>query len=114
MQGLGVGCGLVFCAAFGFGCSAFAVVSFALVAGLRPALVLVVPCGGDFVCPQCVGRSAYVVVSFVHVVGWLVVVLRVGIGRSACAVVSFHLFLGSAPRSRQKVKTSRRKLAVFK
>ena len=29
-MGLGVGCGLVFCVAFGFGCSTFAVVSLAI------------------------------------------------------------------------------------
>ena len=47
--GLGVGCGLVFWVAFGFCCSAFAVVSFAIFAGLRSVLVLVVPRGGGFV-----------------------------------------------------------------
>ena len=38
--GFGVCCGLVFCVAFGSGCSAFAVVSFALFAGARSVLVL--------------------------------------------------------------------------
>ena len=47
--GLGVGCGLVFSVAFGFYCSAFAVVSLALFVGA--ALVLVAPRGGGFVCP---------------------------------------------------------------
>ena len=53
--GLGhrVGCVLAFCVAFGFGCSAFAVVSFALVFGSRSVLVWFVPCGGGYVCPQC-------------------------------------------------------------
>ena len=38
--GFGVGCGLVFGVAFGFGCSAFAVVSVALFDGSRSVLVL--------------------------------------------------------------------------
>ena len=46
--GFGVGCGLAFCVAFGFGRSA--VVSFVLVIGSRAALVLAVPPGGGFVC----------------------------------------------------------------
>ena len=37
--GHGVGCGLVFCVAFGFGYSAFAAVSFSLFAGSRSVLV---------------------------------------------------------------------------
>ena len=37
--GLGVGCGWAICVAFGFGCPAFAVVSFAIVVGSRLALV---------------------------------------------------------------------------
>ena len=49
--GFGVGCGLGFCVAFGFGCSALAVVSFALFAGSRSLLVLLVPPGGGFVRP---------------------------------------------------------------
>ena len=47
--GFGVCCGLVFCVAFGSGCSAFVVVSFALFAGARSVLVLLVPRGGGFV-----------------------------------------------------------------
>ena len=46
--GFGVGCGLAFCVAFGFGRSA--VVSFVLVIGSRAVLVLAVPPGGGFVC----------------------------------------------------------------
>ena len=54
----------------------FTVISFSCVVGSRSALVLVVPRGGGFVCPQCwfasgVGRSAYAVV------------LRNGFARSA-------------------------------
>ena len=51
--GIGVGFGMVFFVVFGFGRFAFAVVSFALFAGSRSLLVLVlcVPPGGGFVCP---------------------------------------------------------------
>ena len=48
-RGLGVGFGPLW--RLGSGCSAFAVVSFALFAGSRPVLVLVAPRGGDFVRP---------------------------------------------------------------
>ena len=51
--GRGDGCVLVFRVAFGFGCSVFAVVSFALFVCSRSVLVLVVPRGGCFVRPQC-------------------------------------------------------------
>ena len=78
------------CVAFGFGCSPFAVV----------------PRGGGFVCPQPnfafdVGPSARAALSLVRVFGSclvLVVVLRVGLRRFAFAVVSFHLFFGTALR----------------
>ena len=50
-MGLGLGVGLVFFVAFGFVCSAFAAVSFALFAGSRSVSVLAVPRGGGFVCP---------------------------------------------------------------
>ena len=51
--GNGVGCRWVLRVAFGFGCSAFAVVSISLFAGSRSVLLLVAPCGGGFVCPLC-------------------------------------------------------------
>ena len=50
-MGIGFGVGVVYSVAFGFGCSAFAVVSFALFAGSRSVLVLVAPRGGGFVRP---------------------------------------------------------------
>ena len=60
---------------------------------------------GDFVFPCSwialgVGRAACAAVLFVQVVSpllVLVVFLRVCFSRSACAVVSFRLFLGLAP-----------------
>ena len=73
--GLGVGCGLVFRVAFGLGCSAFAVVSFSIVAGSRPLLVLVVLVARRFrsstllVSAYCMFCSIRVVVaSFVLIV----------------------------------------------
>ena len=78
-EGVGVGFGLVLRVALG--CSVFAAVSFSHVDG--SALVLVIPCGGGVVRPQC--WSAF----------------GVGFGRPACAVVSFQLFLGSADRVRK-------------
>jgi len=75
------------------------VVSFALVVGSRSALVLVVPCGGGFVCLQCLfaigvgfGPSR-LVLAFVRPFAF-----GVGFGRSARALVSSRLFLGSAHR----------------
>ena len=49
--GFGVGFGSVFFDAFGFGRSAFVVVSFSLFAGSRSLLVLLVPPDGGFECP---------------------------------------------------------------
>ena len=104
---------MVFGVAFSFGCSAFAVVSFSL------GSASVVPHGGGLFCSQCSRLASVVaVVSFVFNAGWcrsfaacavvsviLVVVVclvlvafRLGLGRSACAVVSFHVLLCSAPR----------------
>ena len=101
-MGIGLHCGLVFLCR-GFGCSAFAVVSSALVVGSRSVLVLFVPRGGGVVCLNVSARSVLVfwpsrlvfvcvrrwsfaacaAVSFLYVVGWclmLVLFLRLGFG----------------------------------
>ena len=79
--------GLVFCV--GFGCSAFAVVSFALVVGSGLSAWRWFRLSDIWV-RVCFGLSRLALVCpFAFVVGF---------GRSACAVVSFHFVLGSAPR----------------
>ena len=63
----------------------------------RSVLVLVVPLGGGFVCPNFV--SCLVLVLVLRV--WCCFrssVLCAGFGHSECAAVSFHVFLGSAAR----------------
>ena len=78
-------------------------VSFALVVGSRAVLVLLFRVAVD---------------SFVHNVGSSVVLVRVffafgvGFGRSACAAVSFGLFLGSAPRVGRPRRNSAGKCGV--
>ena len=83
----GIGYGLVFCVAFGFGCSLVAAVSSCRVGGARSELVSVVPWGGGFVGSRLALAFVFPVAV---VVGW---------GGAACAAVSFYLFLGSAARS---------------
>ena len=94
-----VGCGLVFCVAFGFGGYSLAVVLFALVVSSRSALVLVVLRVRWFRLPFLLVRFRYWFLSFCVCGGFVCpfccFAFDIGFGRSARAVFAFGRIVGA-------------------